>query len=317
MVIPEWWQQMKDILSILIILALFLSGADATLHVNYDHQCPQCDASYIPYIWKDQIAPCPNCGLLEVVGFDFIPLAAESAGSNLKNEGSYIPGGWLDNSLGDHILYILFDILEEDRKNPDIGGFDVTAKKMLSELDFGDQEYLRNHDYEIAVCVHQMLNADAAKIGGSVVPEAEEYAVYSALIEERFIVQGNRIGPIPIRDYTHYTGFENRDVPKGAIFEDLEMETWEDFRAKNLQDYPLGDLFNLSIDHMLVCENENPNATDIVGLSRVGFNSEKSQALIQIDEIRGWYISNGFFVLMTKDDGAWKIEESEMFYLGE
>ncbi|MGB9877236.1 MAG: hypothetical protein ACPLPS_05670 [bacterium] len=58
-----------------------------TLHIHYDHQCPNCGAFYIPY----EDVPCPNCGLMEEERFDFIPQAVESLLYNLHRYGSYFP----------------------------------------------------------------------------------------------------------------------------------------------------------------------------------------------------------------------------------
>ena len=83
-----------------------------TLHVHYDHQCPNCMAYYIPY---DKDVPCPCCGFVEQERFDFIPQAAMSAHYNLETQGSYVPGAWYTGSLGDHILSLLFPLLEKYR----------------------------------------------------------------------------------------------------------------------------------------------------------------------------------------------------------
>ncbi|WXG46619.1 MAG: hypothetical protein WED05_08190 [Candidatus Atabeyarchaeum deiterrae] len=61
-----------------------------TLHINYDHQCPKCEAYYIPY---DDV-PCPRCGLVEKERFDHITRATRSLLFNLDNYGSYVPPAW-------------------------------------------------------------------------------------------------------------------------------------------------------------------------------------------------------------------------------
>ena len=87
--------------------------------------------------------------------------------------------------------------------------------------------------------------------------------------------------------------------------------------AKNSQKFELVRQFNLSIDYQLVNERDNPGVEDIVGLSRVGFNTKKTQALVHVDEIKRWYVNEGYLVLMEKENGGWKVEEKEMTYIGE
>lgn len=145
-------------------------------------------------------------------------------------------------------------------------------------------------------------------------PESEEYEVYSALVEE-VVAAEKRSGPVPIRDRT--------GCPKSVVemassgIDAVKPETWEEFKAKNVQEYPLEERFNLSVGYDLANERNDPDAKGILGLSRVGFDSERSQALVHLDEIAAWYISSGSFVLLVKEDGAWRVEETRMTYLGE
>jgi hypothetical protein len=72
------------------------------LHIHYDHQCPTCNAYYIPY---DVDVPCPSCGLLEQERFDFISQAVASARFNFKAKDP-VPTAWFAGSLADHILWL-------------------------------------------------------------------------------------------------------------------------------------------------------------------------------------------------------------------
>ena len=144
---------------------------------------------------------------------------------------------------------------------------------------------------------------------------ADEYAVYSSLIEEICLTDKNRSMPIPIRDHTDFP--ELRGVSIGKSLKSLQPQTLEDLMAKNSQKFELVRQFNLSIDYQLVNERDNPGVEDIVGLSRVGFNTKKTQALVHVDEIKRWYVNEGYLVLMEKENGGWKVEEKEMTYIGE
>jgi len=57
-----------------------------TMHVIYDHECPQCGAYYIPY---DHDVPCPKCGIVEENRFDYITEAALSMRFNKKKESGF------------------------------------------------------------------------------------------------------------------------------------------------------------------------------------------------------------------------------------
>jgi hypothetical protein len=83
-------------------------GRTMTVHDNYTHQCPKCEAYYIPY---DDV-PCPRCGLVETERYDFIPIALASVRWNIEMYGFYVPGAWFVGGLGDHLLLILFHIFE-------------------------------------------------------------------------------------------------------------------------------------------------------------------------------------------------------------
>ncbi len=146
-------------------------------------------------------------------------------------------------------------------------------------------------------------------------PDAEEYEVYSALVEEVFVTEASASGPVPIRDRT--------GCPKFIIdmtscwINAVKPETWECFKAENSRERPLEERFNLSVGCVLVNEQDDPDAKGILGLSRVGFNPEKSQALVHVEDIAVWHVSSGRFVLLVKEDGVWRVEESAMTYLGE
>ena len=127
-----------------------------TLHIFYDHRCPSCEAFYIPY---DADVPCPQCGLLEKERFNYIPLAAESLLFNKREYGSYIPFAWLADSLGDHILFLLFRLFAGYEEQPPSTDFDEFASEVLSKMQWGDQQYLCSHVQGIALRIHQDMQA--------------------------------------------------------------------------------------------------------------------------------------------------------------
>jgi len=145
--------------------------------------------------------------------------------------------------------------------------------------------------------------------------DTEEYQVFSALIEEVFLGGKNRSIPVFIRDFT--------DLPESIVSnligsqEGQNQEALQDFKAKNSHGFKLKRLFDLKADYILVNEQNNPGVEDIVGLSRVGFNTNKTQAVVHIDDIKRWYISMGYLMHLEKKGDVWKVKGMEMTYIGE
>lgn len=124
-----------------------------TVHASYTHQCPACEAFYIPF---DDV-PCPRCGLVEKERDDFIPLAVTSVRWNIEMYGSYVPGAWFIGGLGDHLLLIVFRIFERWREHPEFGFADAVERE-LSPRDWGDQAYLKNHVAMLAQRIYEEMH---------------------------------------------------------------------------------------------------------------------------------------------------------------
>jgi predicted nucleic acid-binding Zn-ribbon protein len=126
-------------------------------HVTYNHECLKCGAYYIPF---DQAVPCPKCGAVESERFDFIPEAATSANINLIDRGRYVPIAWWVGSLGDHVLGIIFGLLDKHREDTARSAFPVIAAEALARMDWGNQLYLRDHILAIACRVRDHLDRE-------------------------------------------------------------------------------------------------------------------------------------------------------------
>jgi hypothetical protein len=126
-----------------------------TSRIRYTHRCPACQAYYIPY---DSDICCPRCGLLEEQRIDYVELVAAAARANLEAGGSYLPAGWWNGSLGDHILFILFRLLEHHRLIPAGQSFEHMTWATLERSNWDEQAYLREHIYGIALRVYDELN---------------------------------------------------------------------------------------------------------------------------------------------------------------
>lgn len=157
--------------------------------------------------------------------------------------------------------------------------------------------------------------------------EAEEYAVYSALLETggHLIASWytfDEIEVIIVYDHTHidctilwYTPAETLAWVGERMA--AEQETLHDFFIKNSQEYPLGDHFNVEVPVSLVGEGGLPEDLKFwsMVLSRVGFNFERDQALVYVESVCNPLYGRGYFVLLTKEHGVWVITEELLCWL--
>ncbi len=125
-----------------------------TLHVVYSYSCPQCEAHYIPYTAE---VVCPRCGAASTETFDYIPQAAQSIAYNLERYGTYIPPAWWVGSLGDYILSVMFPVFERFRVQTATTDFSEFALMSFSAMNWGDQQYLRDHVIRIAGLVYDEM----------------------------------------------------------------------------------------------------------------------------------------------------------------
>jgi len=99
------------------------------------------------------------------------------------------------------------------------------------------------------------------------------------------------------------------------------------YQARNTQPARLKDEFNVSVDYVLVDKdkamrliaqdsgdmkhfNKKYRGSDpvgLVGLSRVGFNSDSTRALVYAAHHCGDHCGDGMFVLLVKENGEWKV----------
>ena len=134
-----------------------------TLHIHYDHECPECGADYIPY---DTDVPCPRCGLHEEERFaDFVSQAADSACYNADCGGSYMPMAWGCFSLADSTLMFLFQMFDGYTAHGEGQTFDDFAREFIRDSTFEDSEYLRDYMHPLATRVYAEVERQRAKEG--------------------------------------------------------------------------------------------------------------------------------------------------------
>jgi len=154
----------------------------------------------------------------------------------------------------------------------------------------------------------------------------EEYLVYSAFIETRYpqkdfsriVIQENTVSK-SLRSYI------DADLLKKKLPE-LEEKIIKDFQDKDNQICHFDRRFVLDVDYTLLTNKERgeifafpdgweifynnyPGANGIMEFSRVGFNSQRTKALIYQGNQSNWLAGMGQYILLLKKDGRWEIEK--------
>jgi hypothetical protein len=159
-------------------------------------------------------------------------------------------------------------------------------------------------------------------------PEAEVYAVYSAVIQTRYIdtrkpeliVIGDETG----LDYFSGTlGDHLKSVRQGLP--DLTDEVSANFETQNQQPQPLKPLLTLSVKYVFISQSEiemtfkgqdgwkifydkYPNAQGHMRLSGVGFNPQRDLALVYVDNMSQALMGGGYYILLKKVNDKWTIQ---------
>lgn len=169
--------------------------------------------------------------------------------------------------------------------------------------------------------------------------EDEEYAVYSALInkdlkdsegQERRKDAGERV--LIINESTSlWEGFvvdesKNFFEELKRSSQELQPETVNDLQVKSNDTSKLERKFSIKIKYLLVKDEEidalfkddvmggweafhrkYPKSSGFLTLSRVGFNEDKTQALVYKGWSCGGLCGGGSYILLTKKKGVWVV----------
>jgi hypothetical protein len=159
----------------------------------------------------------------------------------------------------------------------------------------------------------------------------EQYAVYSAYLNriEKNSNDGKAVKFIVIND--HAIVIKN-NCPQDKIAEydkrianDDLRALFENLRAKNRESVSLKRRFNIRHDYVLLNESDlaafftakdtegwdyfyekYPNSSGYLSLSRVGFDTTFTKAIIFIEQSCGTLCSSGDYILFEKIDGKWR-----------
>lgn len=185
----------------------------------------------------------------------------------------------------------------------------------------------------LATTKQSTLSQSSERIGRSGIEE-EEYAVYSALLNDggphtktdRLLVIIDQPSP-----WVSFSDEENdkfyADLKKSSSV--LMSETVDDLQAKNKEHYTLTRRFNTKSQYVLISEKEMkdffkqgvgdgwgkfykkyPGSGGFLTFSRVGFNADKTQALVYHAYSCGGLCGGGTYYLLIKKNSVWVVKGS-------
>lgn len=157
------------------------------------------------------------------------------------------------------------------------------------------------------------------EIGNVPVPEtirtenAEEYAVYSVVINSVFIQDKNFTYLPFISNQTksfqddafgiYKLSVKETILKMEEIYPSVNREILSDYITKNSQSVKLNPNFSLPIEYFLTKET-NPINKSFIRFSRIGFNKERTQAFVDVEYLCA-LCGFGKHLLLVKIDGSW------------
>lgn len=170
-------------------------------------------------------------------------------------------------------------------------------------------------------------------------PLLEEYKIYNVIIRDKFIIGNYVHDRIVIKEFTACERANDRESIEyfaKKVGNQVDTDTLKDFLAKNQRPYLLKkELFSIKSKCVFISESEMnelfisktiknywnnfyrkyPNSQGIMELSKVGFNSRITQALVYQGNNKYSLYGSGYFILLTKKWGSWTIKYSIMVWI--
>jgi hypothetical protein len=162
----------------------------------------------------------------------------------------------------------------------------------------------------------------------------EEYAVYSALLNQKFVDE--RTDLLIIVDQTVAKPFLATGLRGGLleILSPVDATTLAAFKERNKEAQAIKAKLKLTVKYTLLANDQwselfsgdvikgweefytkNPGATGILRFSGVGFNSERNEALMYVEHGSGATAGKGDYVLLTKSEKGWKVERMMILWV--
>lgn len=140
---------------------------------------------------------------------------------------------------------------------------------------------------------------------GNFIPE-DEYEVYAALFKKEGL-SGIPSGRVVLDNKTVRKELKGRKINKIML---------DDFNKKNKASYPLENAFPAG-DKLVIELRGDGEAGNVfqkgsTGISRAGFNRDRTRALVYVEHITSPRSGVGYFVRLEKKSGEWEIEGAEL-----
>ena len=160
----------------------------------------------------------------------------------------------------------------------------------------------------------------------------EEYEIYSSIIKQFYILPNTKQVIIEERTFRYDFGVDN-DEPwreKSKKGESIDESAAEDYETKNSSKWLLDkNSFKLPVKTSLVTDDDLkaifhgkwgdlewinyyrrfPESRGFVMFSRIGFNTERTQALMYVGSRCGPHCGDIHFLLLEKAGGTWTIKK--------
>ncbi len=161
--------------------------------------------------------------------------------------------------------------------------------------------------------------------------ETEEYAVYSALLEKLFVKDDVKL--LVIQKQTISSGdnyfiritVEEPIPDMKKLFPSVSEDAFLDYRSKNQQSSSLNSKFVLPVKYVVTDKFELkedgaaawinsffeklPDAGGMIRLSKVGFNTDRTEAFVYVEFVCPALCGRGNHILLEKDFDEWKVKE--------
>jgi len=165
-----------------------------------------------------------------------------------------------------------------------------------------------------------------------IIPDSE-YKVYSSVILSKNDPQSvNKIVIYPLTynqticyNYDCFQNFKNYSLKNDSMLVG-------DYKNKNARTYKLANKFSIPQTVILISEEElneifqnkkgwdefnekYSNSSGIIQISRVGFNSNQTQAILYYSYQRGLVWGEGYLIFLTKYEGKWMVKEENLLWV--
>ena len=159
----------------------------------------------------------------------------------------------------------------------------------------------------------------------------DEYAVYSALIRTKYVTNSTKLVLVFAQTSA------NPDDGSPPDRDDLRLtpiaqSTIDAYKTKSKVVRVLKDEFDLPVRYTLIKKEEwdemfrqdnfsgwknlykrYPEATGIIRVSEIGFNLERTQALVYVEHGCSATCGQGGYALLSKEGDVWKVQKEVMF----